>query len=230
MPKWETSQKKAFWDTNIEKVEISHVLLDKVALLMKRCSERGTRNCCQRISRKVWTTYIENVDQTWILYMTRMKLVLDFLFTDSFFGVLCTQVFYSSAWGKKWLKVICVVKSKVIQPQPKYRNRNFLKFNSLMKRLLRNIHWTQKQIGKWVLLGLIISTITKLNSLFVFFPIYQPWHSIVIWCQRFKSFWWMCCWKCTSVPSGRIVSFLPEGKIKCTHLAPEQIHRGCQLK
>ena len=49
------------------------------------------------------------------------------------FSGLCTQAFYSSAWGKKLLEVICVVKSKVIQPQPKHKTRNFLKFNSLGK-------------------------------------------------------------------------------------------------
>ena len=56
------------------------------------------------------------------------------------FGGLCTQIFYSSAWGKKRLEVICVLKSKVIQKQPKYKTRNFLKSNSLRKRLLRDIH------------------------------------------------------------------------------------------
>ena len=63
MHKCETSQKKAFRNTNIEKVEILYVLHDKVTLLRRRRSERGTRNCHQRMFRKVWTTYIENVDQ-----------------------------------------------------------------------------------------------------------------------------------------------------------------------
>ena len=36
----------------------------KVALLMRKRSERGTRNQHQRIFRfKVWAMYIENVDQ-----------------------------------------------------------------------------------------------------------------------------------------------------------------------
>ena len=147
MHKWETSQKKAFCNTNIEKVEILHVLHAKVALLMRRRSELGTRNCHQIIFRKVWTRYIENVDQ-------KMNFLYDSDEIDSFFGGLCTKGFYSSTWGKKWLEVICVVKSKVIQPQPKYGTRNFFKFNSLMKRLLRNIHWNQKQIGKCYLVSL----------------------------------------------------------------------------
>ena len=49
--------------TNIEKVEKLHVLHDKVALLIRKCFERGTRNHHQIIFRKVWTMYIENVDQ-----------------------------------------------------------------------------------------------------------------------------------------------------------------------
>ena len=63
MHKRETSQKKAFCDSNIEKVEILHLLHDKVALLMRKHSERGTRNCHQKGFRKVWTIYRENVDQ-----------------------------------------------------------------------------------------------------------------------------------------------------------------------
>ena len=35
------------------------------------------------------------------------------------FGGLCTQVFYSSIWGKRWLEVICFVKSKFVQIQLK---------------------------------------------------------------------------------------------------------------
>ena len=73
-------QKKAF--TNIEKVKILHVLNNKVALLTRKRSERGTRNYRQIIFRKVWTMYIENVDQKINFYMTLMRLKLDFLFTD----------------------------------------------------------------------------------------------------------------------------------------------------
>ena len=49
----------------MEKVEIFHVLRNKVALLMRRRSEQGTRNCHQPIFRKVFIIciYIENVDQ-----------------------------------------------------------------------------------------------------------------------------------------------------------------------
>ena len=39
---------------NIGKVEIFHVLHDKVALLMKRRYEHGTKNSHQKIFRKVW--------------------------------------------------------------------------------------------------------------------------------------------------------------------------------
>ena len=53
-------------------------------------------------------------------------------------GGLCTQVFYSSEWSKRWVEVIYVVKSKAMQPQPKYKTRNFQ--NSVRKRTIRGIH------------------------------------------------------------------------------------------
>ena len=42
------------------KVKIFRVLHDYVSLLMRRCSERGTRNREQIIFRKAWTRYIQN--------------------------------------------------------------------------------------------------------------------------------------------------------------------------
>ena len=51
-----------YTDTDIDKVKIFCVLHNKVALLTRRCSERGRRNCRQRIFRKVLTIQ-ENVDQ-----------------------------------------------------------------------------------------------------------------------------------------------------------------------
>ena len=76
--------------------------------------------------------------------MTLIKLRLDFLFTDisQRFGiylvVFALNFFIHQYWVRSDLKleVICVIKSKAIQPQPKYKTRNFLKQNSLRKRLL----------------------------------------------------------------------------------------------
>ena len=48
--------------TNIDKVKIFWILHDTVALLTRRHSERGTRNCHEIIFRKLFTI-IENVDQ-----------------------------------------------------------------------------------------------------------------------------------------------------------------------
>ena len=152
--KWETSQKKAFCNTNIEKVEILHVLHDKVALLMRKRSVRGTRNHYQRIFRNVWAIYIENVDQEMNFLHDSNEIEIRFPFYRSFskfwniFGGLCSQVRSDSK------SFDCVVKSKVIQPQPKYKTINFLKFNSLRKRLHRDLHWNQKQIGKCYLVSL----------------------------------------------------------------------------
>ena len=44
---------------------------------MKRRSERETKNCQERVFRKVWSIYIENVD-----HMSLMKSRSDFLLTD----------------------------------------------------------------------------------------------------------------------------------------------------
>ena len=60
-----------------------------------------------------------------------------------------------------------------MQPQPKYKTRNFSKFNKEKISLKPKANWNFK-----VLLGLIVSTITQLNFLFVFFQIQQqPWDS-----------------------------------------------------
>ena len=97
------------------------------------------------------------------------------------FGSLCTQVFHSFAWGKRWLEVICVVKSKVIQPQAKYKTRNVQIFN---KEKIAQRHSLKSKINCnfKVLLGLIINTITQLNSLFLFFQ-FNNNVGIVIKCQ-----------------------------------------------
>ena len=52
--------------TDIEKIEIFHACLEKVALLMRRNSERGTRNRHQWPFGPfcmTWTIYVENVVQ-----------------------------------------------------------------------------------------------------------------------------------------------------------------------
>ena len=48
---------------NIDKVEIFHILCDKVALVTLRRSEWETRSRDQIVFRKVWTIHIENVDK-----------------------------------------------------------------------------------------------------------------------------------------------------------------------
>ena len=53
------------------RLEIFRVLHDKVSLLMRRCSERGTRNREQIIFRKAWTRYIQNFNH---FLMTQKKL------------------------------------------------------------------------------------------------------------------------------------------------------------
>ena len=78
-------------------------------------------------------------------FMTVMKLRLCSFFIDlsQHFGiylvVFALHFFIHGYGGKLWLKVISVVKSRVVQPQQKYKTRNFQ--NLIRKRLLREIHW-----------------------------------------------------------------------------------------
>ena len=85
------------WCTNIENVEILHVLHYKVALLMRKRSEWGTKNIHQIIFRKVWTMQ-KMLIKRWTFYVALMRWRLDFLFYRSFskfwntFGGLWSQV------------------------------------------------------------------------------------------------------------------------------------------
>ena len=86
--------------SNIEKVEIIHVLHNKVTLLRRR-SERGTRNRHKNIFRKVLPIYIENVNQKIFFYDSdEIEIRLPFYRSSSTFGNILgsiyTQVFFSS--------------------------------------------------------------------------------------------------------------------------------------
>ena len=88
--------------SNIEKVEIIHVLHNKVTLLMRRRSEQGTRNCHKNIFRNVLTMYIENVNQKIFFYDSdeieiRLPFYRSFSTFGNIFGIIYTEVFYSSA-------------------------------------------------------------------------------------------------------------------------------------
>ena len=113
-------------------------------------------------------------------------------------GGLCAQVFYSLAWSKRWLEVICVVKSKAIQPQPKYKTRN-----PVRKRSLRGIHETKSKLefhsATW--------SHNKHHKTAEFCVcVFSNSTTIIIWCQtKVQVFWWIRCWMCKFVPSGRIV-------------------------
>ena len=77
---WETCQKKAICiisysilSTNTDIVKIFCVLQNKVALLTRDVLRGGTRNCLQRIFRKVLPNHIhlENIDQKINFYDSR---------------------------------------------------------------------------------------------------------------------------------------------------------------
>ena len=84
--------------------------------------------------------YIENVDQKMNFLYDSDQIEIRLPFYRSFskfwyiFGGLCSKVKSDSK------SFDCIVKSKAIQPQPKHKTINFLKFNSPRKRLLRHIH------------------------------------------------------------------------------------------
>ena len=150
---------------------------------MRRRSEPGTINLRQSSNflkglhhtyRKCWSK--DKLFMMKFFYCDEIEIRLHFhRYLSTFwniFGVHCTEGLFMGI-GKRWFKIIYVVKSKVTQPQTKYKTWNF--HNFIRKKLLRDIHWKQKQIGiwKWYILGLIISTIIQLNSLFVLFSIQQ---------------------------------------------------------
>ena len=72
--------------------------------------------------------------------MTQMKLRLDFFL--QIFLIILKYIWWSlqpsflfMGMGKRCRKVICVVKLKVIQPQPKYKTKGFSKFGGINKKL-----------------------------------------------------------------------------------------------
>ena len=117
--KRETYQKKAINSillqyNNIGKVKIFCVLRD----LLTRCSEWETRNRRQIIFRKVLTIDIQKTLIKRSIFVTLIKLRLDFLFADlsQHFRIY----FYLLDMGRL-RTFIFVVKLKVIQPQPKHK-------------------------------------------------------------------------------------------------------------
>ena len=131
------------------------------------------RKCHQRVFRKLLTIYIENVDQKIIfLWFCWNWIRLHFYIFDR----LYTQAINSWTWVRGDVKSSCVLKLKVMKPQPKYKTKNF---PNLRKILLGDFNWNQKQIriSKRYLARLQVPS-THLNSLFVFFPIQQwPCHN-----------------------------------------------------
>ena len=53
---------------NIDKAETFRVFYGKVSLIMRKCSERRTRNSQQKCFRKVCTRYIRNFDQFFMIW------------------------------------------------------------------------------------------------------------------------------------------------------------------
>ena len=112
----------------MKKGEISHVLFDKVALLTltRRPSKRRTRNCQQKLFRKIWTIYTQTVDQKMNFLMTLMKQRLHSFFTYLFqhFGiylVFFAHKFFIYGHGN-FHKIIYDVKLKVIYSHNRYGN------------------------------------------------------------------------------------------------------------
>lgn len=131
-------------NTNINKVEISHVLFNKVTLLTltRRPSGHGIKNCQERFFIKVWTIHTQNVEEQEIaskdfleMFGPHIHKMLNkrWVFDDSdeteitlsfyrsfstirnIFGGLCTRFSYlCHGHGLNLLKIVCYLKSKVI--------------------------------------------------------------------------------------------------------------------
>ena len=184
---------------------------------MSKNSKQGTRNCHQKSFRKVLTIYLENVDQKMNFLYDSDKIKIRLLFYRSLstlwniFGGFCTQ--------NKWLKVICVVKSKVIQPKPKYKTRKFLKFNSLKIGSSETFTETRNKYE-----SAIWSHYKHHNTaeflVCVFLIHQQPWHShmmsdkIWIFLMNVLLNVYICVLR-----KNNVLLLLLENAIKCTHLA-----------
>ena len=129
-----------------------------------------------------------------------MKLKLDFFFTDlSQHSRIYLVFFYSWAWVKRWYRVICVVKLKVIHPQPKYKTKNF---PNLRKNLIRDITWDQKQIQ-----------ISKCYLVRVQVP----------WAQLNSLFFLIQKWPCNNnIVADKGSNIFDECPAECVHLYPQE--------
>ena len=112
---------------------------------MRRRSEQGTRDRRQTIFKKVFTIYIieKMFIKRYIFYdFDKIETRLPFRDLSQHFGIyICWSLHPNVLFigmGKRSLEMICVIKSKVIQPQPKYKTISFQ--NLMRKRLLKDIH------------------------------------------------------------------------------------------
>ena len=118
--------------------------------LQSNFTEIALRHGCSPVNLlHIFRTPFPRNTSGWLLlkdefFMTLMELTLDFLFTDLSQHFEIDLVFFALNFFihghgcKRWRKAICVVKLKAIQPQRKYKTRNF--WNLIRKRLLRDIH------------------------------------------------------------------------------------------
>ena len=130
-------------------------------------------------ARNFWTIGLDHIYiKCWSkdeFLMILMKLRLDFNL-QVFLNIL-EYSFLFMGKGKRWLKIIYNIKSKVLCLLNKYGNnisnhtqniqQNIFK-NLTRKRLLRGIHWNQENWNSKGLLSLITSIITQLNTFFQF--------------------------------------------------------------
>ena len=129
---------------------------------------------------KVWTIHIENFDQKMNFYVTLMKLRFEFLFTDltQHFQIYWWSLHQRFLFTSAWGKKWKDCSETFIETKIKYESAIWS-------------HYKHHNTAEFVVC--VFS-----NSLISLAQLYDVR-------QRFKSFWWMCSWLCTSVPSGRIV-------------------------
>ena len=172
--------------------------------------------------------------------MTLIKLRLYFLFTDlsQHFGIYLVSLhsgFLFMRVGKRWYKVICVMKLKVIQTQPDNQNIKPEIFQIYGRNYSETLIETKKKNAnfKWLLCQ-ITGTINRVIFLvLIFSSSTMTLPESYSGRQTFKSFWWMCCWMCTFLHSGRRVYLFSWGdsNIKTSGtIANSQTDRGRQLK
>ena len=153
----------------------------------------------ENINLKLWTFYdSDEIEIRLPFYRSFSTFANTLIMVYIWWSLHSSFLFIGMGWEVTWSHFCHKIKScKHIQPQPKYKTRNFSKFNK-EKISQRNLLKPETNWNLEVLLHAKHYNTAEWISCLYFFQFNNNLACIVTWCkQRFKSFWWMYCWMCT---------------------------------